>query len=111
MKYQNVVKVNTFNQKYLPEGYREMTKKLAPRLVENWANRQTWLMVERCVGYWLLWSQIEGGRGEILERGWMSRRTLFDREAEFRAVFGVRVEHFNPEILRDFLYAGIGDDE
>jgi len=104
VKYRNVVKVNTLNKKYLPPEYVEVARKAAPLLLGDWPKRQTWRIVERCVGYWLLWSQVEGGRREILERGWMSRRTAYDREAEFRAVFGMELEEFSPEILREFLY-------
>lgn len=71
-------------------------------LVEPWAMRYSSTVVQRHLGYWLMWTQVPGGRAEIVDRGWMSRRTAYAAEADFRRIFGVPVEEFDPAQLPRF---------
>lgn len=104
-KYHHVVKINTYNPLAKRDAGRSAARSLP--FVQSWARHQSWQAVERCVGYWFLWSQVRGGRAEIIDRGWLPRRTAYDREAEFRAIFGVPVEEWDPTTLGTFL---LGDE-
>lgn len=73
-------------------------------LLRPWAMRYSAQVVQRLLGYWLMRQHLEGGRAELVERGWMSRAATYHAEADFRAVFGVSVEDFELDLLPKFLF-------
>lgn len=83
-------------------GKKQVEKATRP-LVEPWARRATTQVVMRLLGYWMVWNETPGGRAGIIERGWMGRRAAYQAEANFRYVFGVSVEDFDPAQLPRFL--------
>jgi len=60
--------------------------------------------ITRLLGYWLVWSQCEGGRSEIIDRGFLSRASAYATEADFAHVFGCTVEEFDPRDLPVYLF-------
>lgn len=70
-------------------------------LVRPFAERWTASIVMRLLGYWHV-HQLVGGRAEIVDHGWMSRRAAYQTEADFRRIFGCEVDDFDPAILPRF---------
>jgi len=53
--------------------------------------------IQRLLGYWVLWHAM-GGREGLLKARMVSRGGEWNQRSEFRAVFGVEVEDFMPEV-------------
>jgi len=53
--------------------------------------------IQRLLGYWVLWHAM-GGRDGLLKARMLSRPGEWSQRSEFRAVFGVEVQDFAPEI-------------
>ena len=53
--------------------------------------------IQRLLGYWVLWHAM-GGRDGLLKAQMLSRPGEWSQRSEFRAVFGVEVQDFMPEI-------------
>lgn len=71
--------------------------------VTVWAQKKSAAIVMRLIGYHAVWSVTPGGRAGIVDRGWMGRRQAYATEADFRTVFGVGVEDFDPADIPKYL--------
>lgn len=71
-------------------------------ITEALAAKWTFATSLRCLGYWLVWTQTPGGWREMVDRGWLSRPGAYKWESEFRELFGVTVEEFEPSMVRTF---------
>jgi hypothetical protein len=78
-------------------------------MIEPWAQRASSAVVQRLLGYWMMWASYPGGRREIVDLGLMSRAAAYNAEADFRRVFGIPVEDFDPSMLQRFFHGT--DDE
>ena len=54
-------------------------------------------VVERLLGFWLMW-QFYGGMDGLIASGVLARTTVYRQRAEFHAVFHVDVADFQPGI-------------
>lgn len=79
-------------------------------MVRPWAVRESTRIVQRLLGYWLMWQHVPGGRAEMIDRGWMSRAAAYKAEADFLHVFGVSVEQFDPTQMPTFLFGDPSDE-
>ena len=70
-------------------------------LILPFAEKWTATIVMRLLGYWQV-QQLAGGRAEVVDHGWMSRRAAYAAEADFRRIFGCEVSYFDPSVLPKF---------
>lgn len=61
------------------------------------AGRVAGHMVERLLGFWLMW-QFYGGADGIIEAKVLARTTVYRQRVEFQHVYGVDVSEFLPDI-------------
>lgn len=76
-------------------------EKVTIYVVGPFAERWTATIVMRLLGYWQVHRMV-GGRAEIVDHGWMSRRAAYAAEADFRRVFGCEVADWDPATLPGF---------
>jgi hypothetical protein len=81
---------------------RKQAEAVTRPLVDPWARKQSAAIVQRLLGYWLMVQQYPNGRKDLIDLGLMSRSSAYGREADFRRVFGVSVEDFDPAQLPRF---------
>lgn len=67
-------------------------------LIEPVAARASGHVVQRCLGFWVLWHAYGGNLSTLVEAGVISRSGAYGQRADFVAVFGVNVEDFLPEL-------------
>jgi hypothetical protein len=89
-------------------GKRALEAAVRP-LVTVWARKKSAAIVMRLIGYHAVWTVTPGGRSGIIDRGWMSRPAAYAAEADFRKVFGVSVEEFDPAQIAAYL--GVEDPD
>lgn len=64
-------------------------------------------VVQRLMGYWLMW-HLYGGIDGLISSGVMSSATAYRQKAEFLRVFGVEVEEFGGTLAVQVAAAGRG---
>ena len=56
-------------------------------------------VVERLLGFWLMW-QFYGGQDGLIASGVLAKSTVYRQRVEFQHVFGVDVSDFQPHIAQ-----------
>lgn len=73
---------------------RKAAEALVTPFVTVWAKKSSARTVQRLLGYWVMRQHVT--RQDIADLGWMSWRSTYDAEADFRTVFGCSVDEFDP---------------
>ena len=71
-------------------------------VVEPLAKHAASSTVMRLLGFWVLWNSF-GSVAALVEAGVMSRANVYRCRNDFRSLFGVEVEDFQPEARRQLV--------
>jgi len=55
-------------------------------------------IVQRLLGFWVLWHTYGGTMSALIDEGVMSRAKVYQNRSDFVAAFGVNVEDWQPEL-------------
>jgi hypothetical protein len=59
-------------------------------------------MIQRLLGFWVMWHLSGGDVDSLLKRGWVNRGSMYRLRSEFHKRMGVEVEVFWPEAIAFF---------
>jgi len=76
---------------------REALEAVLRPLVEPAATKLAGGTVQRLLGFWVLWHAY-GDLSSLVDRGILSRSGVYKQRNQFRALFGVNVEDWAPEL-------------
>jgi hypothetical protein len=82
-------------------------------ITEPVAGRVAGHMVERLLGFWLMW-QFYGGADGIIGAGVLARTTVYRQRVEFQHVYGMDVSEFLPDVaqaIKQAAQARVADGE
>lgn len=79
---------------------RKHAEALLRPIVEPLASRWAGHVVQRLLGFWVVWHTYGGDVQVMQTRARLSRAAIYRQMQEFERVFGVRVEQWEPEIAQ-----------
>jgi hypothetical protein len=56
-------------------------------------------VIQRLLGFWVMWHLAGGDAGSLVETGWVNRSSMYRLRSEFHKRMGVEVEVFWPEAI------------